>query len=110
MKALLSTLFATRGTIMLTAGDEGGRSQQGNNNAYAQDNEITWLDWEKLDEELIAHTAELAALRRRFPVFSELSFFSGNGDIAWLNEFGEPMTIAEWEQPERTQLTMLLFN
>lgn len=108
VKALLSTLFATRGTIMLTAGDEGGRSQQGNNNAYAQDNEITWLDWEKLDEELIAHTAELAALRRRFPVFSELSFFSGNGDIAWLNEFGEPMTIAEWEQPERTQLTMLL--
>ncbi len=68
--ALISTLFATRGSIMLTAGDEGGRSQHGNNNAYCQDNEITWLDWKALDEELIAHTAFVAALRRRFTVFS----------------------------------------
>ncbi|WP_312222405.1 glycogen debranching protein GlgX [Rhizobium rhizoryzae] len=108
VKALLSTLFSTRGTIMLTAGDEGGRSQQGNNNAYAQDNEITWLDWRTLDEELLAHTAELAAIRRRFAAFADLDFFHGDGDIAWLNELGEPMTIADWEQPERTQLTMLL--
>ncbi|MGO8656954.1 glycogen debranching enzyme GlgX, partial [Rhizobium ruizarguesonis] len=53
--ALISTLFATRGSIMLTAGDEGGRSQHGNNNAYCQDNEITWLDWKALDGDLIAH-------------------------------------------------------
>lgn len=108
VKALLSTLFCSRGTVMISAGDEGGRSQQGNNNAYAQDNEITWLDWMKLDEELLSHTAELSALRRRFPAFSELGFFHGNGDISWLNEMGEPMTVAEWEQPDRTQLTMLL--
>ena len=54
---LLSTLFASRGTIMLTAGDEFGRTQHGNNNAYAQDNEMTWLDWQGRDRELEAHVA-----------------------------------------------------
>jgi glycogen operon protein len=109
VKALLATLFATRGKIMLTAGDEGGRSQGGNNNAYAQDNRITWLDWSALDEELIQHTATLAALRRRFSVFSETAFFTGrHGDVEWLNEHGAPMTVAEWETPDRGQLTMLL--
>jgi glycogen operon protein len=55
---------------MLTAGDEGGRSQRGNNNAYCQDNEITWVDWAALDDELIAHAAFVSALRKRFDVFS----------------------------------------
>lgn len=109
VKALLATLFATRGTIMLTAGDEGGRSQGGNNNAYAQDNRITWLDWSALDDELIQHTATLAALRRRFSVFSETTFFTGRqGDVEWLNEHGAPMTVAEWETPDRGHLTMLV--
>ncbi|MBT9369259.1 glycogen debranching protein GlgX [Rhizobium sp. CSW-27] len=109
VKALLATLFATRGTVMLTAGDEGGRSQQGNNNAYAQDNAITWIDWAWMDDDLIAHTACLAALRRRFDVFSHSSFFTGqDGDVLWLNEKGEPMTTADWEQPDRNQLTMML--
>ncbi|MBX4962086.1 glycogen debranching protein GlgX [Rhizobium binae] len=106
--ALLSTLFATRGSIMLTAGDEGGRSQRGNNNAYCQDNAITWVDWTALDEDLIAHTAFVAGLRRRFTVFSETDFLSGNGDVEWISVSGEPMTVAEWETPGLPTLGMLL--
>ncbi|PDT11945.1 glycogen debranching protein GlgX [Rhizobium sp. M1] len=106
--ALISTLFATRGSIMLTAGDEGGRSQRGNNNAYCQDNEITWLDWKTLNEDLIAHTAFVAGLRRRFTAFSETDFLSGNGDVEWISVSGEPMTVAEWETPSLAVLGMLL--
>ncbi|OHV84679.1 glycogen debranching protein GlgX [Rhizobium sp. LCM 4573] len=106
--ALLSTLFATRGAVMLTAGDEGGRSQNGNNNAYAQDNEITWLDWNALDETLVEHTTMLAALRKRFSVFSQTGFFSGDGDVEWLSPSGDPMTVAEWEAPNASALGMIL--
>ncbi|TCS00788.1 glycogen debranching protein GlgX [Rhizobium sp. BK418] len=108
VKALLSTLFASRGSIMLTAGDEGGRSQHGNNNAYCQDNEITWVDWKLLDEDLIAYTAFIAALRRRFSVFSDLTFFSGNGDVEWISLSGEPMIVGEWETPSLSTLGMVL--
>jgi glycogen operon protein len=106
--ALLSTLFATRGTIMLTAGDEGGRSQRGNNNAYCHDDDITWLDWSCLDCELVAHTAFLSALRKRFSVFSETLFLNGNGDVEWLSPGGNPMTVGEWEDPHFSCLAMVL--
>jgi glycogen operon protein len=107
--ALLATLFATRGSVMLTAGDEGGRSQAGNNNAYAQDNAITWLDWSTLDPQLMHHTAQLAAWRRRFSVFSQVTFFTGeNEDVLWLNEHGQPMSVGDWEDPARTYLAMLV--
>ena len=106
--ALLSTLFATRGTIMLTAGDEGGRSQRGNNNAYCQDNAITFVDWTALDEQLVAHTAFLAALRRRFPVFAETDFFVGDGDVTWISTEGLPMSISHWETPWLTAFGMVL--
>ncbi|WP_025595230.1 glycogen debranching protein GlgX [Agrobacterium tumefaciens] len=108
VKALLSTLFVSRGTLMLTAGDEGGRSQHGNNNAYCQDNEITWVDWSSLSQELTDHTAFLAALRKRFGVFSQTEFFSGNGDVAWLAPGGEPMTVSEWERPDMPAFAMVL--
>ena len=78
VKALLSTLFATRGAIMLAAGDEAGRSQRGNNNAYCQDNAITWIDWPALDESLIAHVEVLSRIRARFDVFGDTGFFTGN--------------------------------
>ena len=106
--ALISTLFASRGSIMLTAGDEGGRTQHGNNNAYCQDNEITWVDWKLLDEDLITHTAFVATLRRRFSVFSDLTFFSGNGDVEWISLSGEPMTTGEWETVSLSTLGMIL--
>ncbi|PDT03010.1 glycogen debranching enzyme GlgX [Rhizobium chutanense] len=108
--ALISTLFATRGSIMLTAGDEGGRSQHGNNNAYCQDNEITWLDWKALNEDLVAHTAFVSGLRRRFTVFSEAGFLSGDGDVEWISLSGEAMTVAEWETPSLSTLGMLLIT
>ncbi len=108
VRALLSTLFASRGTIMLTMGDEGGRSQQGNNNAYCQDNEITWMDWKTLDADLVRHTATLAAIRKRFPVFSETAFFTGDGDVSWLAPSGASMQVSEWEDPGNMLLGMML--
>ena len=107
VKTLLSTLFVTRGVIMLTAGDEGGRSQRGNNNAYCQDNGITWVDWSALSPELIDHTAFLSTLRKRFEVFAELKFFSSD-DVQWLSPTGNPMTTAEWENPEGTPFAMVV--
>ncbi|MFB2550301.1 glycogen debranching protein GlgX [Ensifer soli] len=106
--ALLATLFSTRGTIMLTAGDEGGRSQKGNNNAYAQDNALTWLDWQSLDDGLVGHVATLSAIRRRFDVFDGTAFFTGSGDVAWHRLDGEAMTVADWESPLTDALVMLL--
>lgn len=108
IEAMLSTLFATRGTIMLTSGDEGGRTQQGNNNAYCQDNAITWMDWSALDEELIGHTAWLAGLRRRFGAFSEMKFFDGDGDVLWFSATGASMTVPDWEAPNAGLLGMAI--
>jgi glycogen operon protein len=108
VKALLSSLFLSRGTVMLTAGDEGGRSQQGNNNAYCQDNAITWTHWDRLDEGLIEHTAMLSAIRKRFPALGETTFLSGAGDVEWLTLAGTPMTVADWEAPFTGTLLVLL--
>ncbi|PST18717.1 glycogen debranching enzyme GlgX [Mesorhizobium plurifarium] len=106
--ALLGTLFASRGAIMVTAGDEGGHSQGGNNNAYAQDNAVTWLDWSKFDHTLVEHAARLSAMRRRFSVFGETAFFTGSGDIAWLRLDGKPLTVEDWEHPATDNLVMML--
>jgi glycogen operon protein len=108
-KALLSTLFSTRGAVMLTMGDEAGRTQHGNNNAYCQDNTITWMNWEALDDALIEHTATLSALRNRFAVFSNCSFFADAGDeIDWFNAAGEPMKQEDWEHPDASALAVVL--
>jgi glycogen debranching enzyme len=95
LRALLGTLFASTGAIMLTAGDEFGRSQQGNNNAYAQDNALTWIDWSRRDRDLEDHVAALAAWRAaRTDRFRQ---FAGPGE--WLTLGGRPMTAADWESP-----------
>lgn len=106
--ALLGTLFASRGTIMLTAGDEGGRTQRGNNNAYCQDNAITWIDWNAMDATLVAHTAALSAMRKRFGVFAETAFLTGKGDVGWLRLDGQPMAEQDWEHPATDNLMMVL--
>jgi glycogen debranching enzyme GlgX len=97
-RALLASLFISRGTIMLTAGDEFGRSQRGNNNAYAQDNETTWLDWEATDEDLIDDVAELAKFRRDNSGYFADQFLTGKNlagsefpDIQWLGNDGAPL-------------------
>ncbi|MDI1296173.1 MAG: glycogen debranching protein GlgX [bacterium] len=105
VKALLSTLYCSRGTIMLTAGDEFGRSQQGNNNAYAQDNAISWIDWGARDREIEAHAFALAAMRARCPDLRDTALLS-DGDVEWLDEGGHPLTIAQWEDPTRRRLVL----
>lgn len=113
--ALLSTLFASRGAIMLTAGDEFGRTQQGNNNAYAQDNEIAWLDWEKRDAELEEHVAAISAFRNRWRVHGDSRFLDGatvrSGgllDVEWLAEDGRALDDGQWNRADRRRLTMVL--
>lgn len=113
--ALLATLFASRGTVMLTAGDEFGRTQHGNNNAYAQDNDITWLDWVNRDRAREDYVAALAGLRERFTALRKMDFLtgtpaSGDGlrDIQWLAESGADMTPREWQDAERKRIAMVL--
>jgi len=114
-RALLATLFASRGTIMLTAGDEFGRTQKGNNNAYAQDNAITWLDWTSRDQALEQYTSSLAALRRAFPALADPHFLTGEPaggssipDVAWLTETGTPLGESDWNDAGRHRVVMLL--
>jgi glycogen operon protein len=92
VRALLGTLFASTGTIMLTAGDEFGRTQHGNNNAYCQDNAITWLDWENRDTALEDFVADLSALRHAHP--GQFAQFPRAGH--WLTLDGQPMTPEDW--------------
>ncbi|TPN01668.1 glycogen debranching protein GlgX [Mesorhizobium sp. B2-1-3A] len=113
--ALLATLFASRGTIMLTAGDEFGRTQKGNNNAYAQDNAVTWLDWTGRDQVLERYASALATLRRAVPALSDTHFLMGQSaeasgipDVVWLTETGMPLAEADWNDPGRHRLVMLL--
>jgi isoamylase len=91
---------------MLSSGDEIGRTQAGNNNAYCQDNEISWLDWSRAasERDLLAFSQRLARLRRRHPVFRRRRFFQGAftgagdgaSDINWLTPGGEEMTEEDW--------------
>lgn len=100
MRALLATLFLSRGIPMLTGGDEFGRSQGGNNNAYAQDNETTWLDWANADEDLITFVAGLARLRRELPLLTRNGFLSADGDppeAQWLKPEGSAIADEEWQ-------------
>ncbi|MFD2236762.1 glycogen debranching protein GlgX [Aureimonas populi] len=115
VRALLATLFLARGTPFLVAGDEFGRTQGGNNNAYAQDNETVWLDWERADHALAAFTARLAALRKGHPALSRDRFFNGLSevvfgvpDVEWLREDGAAMTEAEWNEPARHLLGLAI--
>jgi glycogen operon protein len=115
LRALLATLFLSRGTIMLTAGDEFGRTQRGNNNAYAQDNGLAWLDWENRDRELENYAAGLAALRRAVPSLRETGFLSGmsregqaSPDVAWCNAAGQTLDEGQWQDPGNRRLSMLL--
>ncbi|AXB77306.1 glycogen debranching protein GlgX [Novosphingobium sp. P6W] len=94
IKALLGTLFASSGTIMLTAGDEFGRTQQGNNNAYCQDNAIGWVDWVGRDRNLEDHVAALSAERA-----AHLSCYDRFPEpVRWLNREGGLMAVTDWER------------
>ncbi len=99
----LATLFLSQGIPMLLSGDEVGRTQGGNNNAYCQDNEISWLDWENVDRELLEFTSRLIAFRREHPVFRRRRWFLGTRihgegvrDIGWFRPDGELMSDEDW--------------
>jgi isoamylase len=103
----LTTLFCSQGVPMMLAGDEMGRTQRGNNNAYCQDNDISWTDWSRMDSErdLVDFTRALSALRRDHPVFRRRRFFRGRhpgasssfpGDIVWLTPAGREVTEHDW--------------
>ncbi len=106
----LVTLFLSQGIPMLLSGDEIGRTQGGNNNAYCQDNEVSWVDWSKAaaERDLLAFTQTLARLRRQHPVFRRRRFFKGPADISWLTPAGEPMTEADWRASYAKSMAVLL--
>ena len=100
VRGLLATLFLSRGVPMLTAGDEFGRTQFGNNNAYAQDNAAFWLDWDHAEEDRIGFVAALARLRREHPLLTAETFLTGKGnppDARWLKPDGTPIVDHEWQ-------------
>ena len=112
-----ATLLISQGVPMMLAGDELGHTQQGNNNAYCQDNEISWLSWDpaQIDNELLAFVRHLVALRRDHPAFRRRSFFQGRRikgagikDIVWLQPDGMEMTDQEWNQQFARSLGVLL--
>jgi glycogen operon protein len=114
----LVTLFLSQGVPMLLAGDEMGRSQAGNNNAYCQDTPVSWLDWSLADTEqdMLAFTETLAGLRRDHPVFRRRRFFRGRpqhpdqemGDLVWLTPTGEEMTGEDWRADYAKSLAVFL--
>ena len=116
MRSLLATLFVSRGTPMLAMGDESGRSQDGNNNAYAQDNATTWLEWSAMDNELVAFVATLTALRQAHPALGDDRWLrgepidaSGMPDVEWRRADGCAMTGDDWTQPERRVVIAALY-
>src|SRR5262249_42925395 len=103
LKAMLGTLFASTGAIMLTAGDEFGRSQQGNNNAYAQDNPIGWIDWEARDHDLERFVAALSAWRSAHAEW--FTHFPDEG--TWHRLDGPRMSVSDWEYRDTPGFTFL---
>lgn len=114
---MLTTLFVSQGVPMLLMGDEYGRTQHGNNNAYCQDNEISWFnwDWDKNQRGLHSFTRKLIELRRDNPIFHRRRFFNGRtvadnnlSDILWINPAGHEMNEADWNSDSTRSLGMLL--
>ena len=103
-RSLLATLLLSQGIPMILGGDERGRTQGGNNNAYCQDNDISWFDWDEADAEMLRFTRRLVAFRRAHPVFRRRRWFQGRRihgagveDIAWFSNVGTEMTTEQWE-------------
>ncbi len=111
----LATLFLSQGVPMLLGGDEIGRSQGGNNNAYCQDNEISWYDWETMDSDLFDFCRMLIHFRGRHPVFRRRRWFQGRSiygsevkDIAWFTHKGEQMKDIDWDRETRHSIGIFL--
>jgi len=112
---LIATLVLSQGVPMLLGGDEFGRTQHGNNNAYCQDNELSWFRWDEVDEDLHAFTRRVIRLRRDHPVFRRRRWFQGRPlrgeditDIGWLLPGGQPMDDSHWEDSFARSLQVFL--
>jgi glycogen operon protein len=115
VRNLLTTLFFAQGVPMLLAGDELYRTQRGNNNAYCQDNEISWYDWSQVDNDLLEFTRRLIRIRKNHPALHRQKFFSGRPirgtdihDVEWYRHDGELMTDEDWHNPHTQSLALLL--
>lgn len=115
----LTTLMLSQGVPMLLGGDEMGRTQQGNNNAYCQDNELTWFHWELSSEkqELLAFTQELIAFRKQHPVFHRRNWFQGRAihgsqvsDLGWYHADGNHLTEQQWQNNHLTKAITVFLN
>jgi glycogen operon protein len=110
----LATLVLSQGVPMLLGGDEFGRTQHGNNNAWCQDNELSWFDWDSFDSDLHDFTRRVIALRRREPVFRRRDFLVGDEegpglpDVMWLRPDGEEMTEEDWGREDAHALGVFL--
>ena len=109
-RAMLTTLLLSFGIPMLLGGDEMGRTQQGNNNAYCQDNEISWFNWSAVDSELVEFTKRLIAFRQAHPVFRRRRFLAGAeaSELGWFTPAGPAMTAADWDDENALALTIYL--
>ncbi|MBW8700163.1 hypothetical protein MBT84_11195 [Streptomyces sp. MBT84] len=117
MRNFIATLMLSQGVPMLSHGDEFARSQRGNNNAYCQDNELSWVQWPEEDSDLLEFTRAMVWLRRDHPVFRRRRFFHGRpvqgthdelSDIAWFTPQGEEMTPRDWTSSQAGALTVFL--
>jgi glycogen operon protein len=109
-RAMLTTLLLSFGVPLLLGGDELGRTQQGNNNGYCQDNSLTWLNWSDVDEELLAFTTRLMAFRQAHPVFRRRRFLAGAeaSQLGWYTPSGTAMSPVEWNDPDGRALMVYL--
>jgi isoamylase len=116
-RAMLATLFFSQGTPMLLGGDEFGRTQLGNNNAYCQDNELSWLDWTLADnpqgQALSGYVRQLARIRRQYETLQGNEFSDGGKEVAegihqadWFDERGNALTPEDWQNPEARALVL----
>jgi glycogen operon protein len=117
VRNLLATLAFSQGVPMISHGDELGRTQRGNNNAYCQDNEISWIDWDlgASQRELLDFARRVFALRESSPILRRRSFFSDRDsagadskDVLWLRPDGEELNGADWQESERHAVGMLV--
>ena len=114
-RSMLATLLLSQGVPMLLGGDEIGRTQGGNNNGYAQDNEISWFDWDHVDHELLAFVQRVIRLRSNHPTFRRRRWFEGQSihgqdvhDIGWYSPEGTEMTEQDWEVGYAKSLAVFL--
>jgi isoamylase len=114
----IATMLLSQGVPMILHGDELGRTQQGNNNTYAQDSELSWIHWDEADQPLIEFTSAVVRLRKEHPTFRRSRFFDGHpgkrgegdplADIVWLNIDGQEMRAEDWDESRSRTVSMFL--